>query len=115
VDLVNNANNMALDPTEQVRAVSSVAKAVAVDVLSIWVEIDAQEDMLDLKRMVNTIVTWLNSEVTRLTMEVGTTGILIGQAAVDGVQNTLGDLTDYVDVDIPLDLNESDTREKSRA
>jgi osomolarity two-component system sensor histidine kinase NIK1 len=111
-DLTNNVNNMAQNLTEQVRAISSVTKAVAAGDLSRSVEIDAQGEMLDLKRTVNTMVSQLNSfssEVTRVAMEVGTKGILGGQAKVDGVQGTWGDLTNNVNVRLSVDADADDT------
>lgn len=41
------------------------------------------------------------SEVTRVALEVGTQGILGGQAKVEGVQGTWADLTRNVNVSIP--------------
>jgi hypothetical protein len=50
---------------------------------------------------VNSMVTQLRtfaSEVTRVALEVGTEGILGGQATVEGVQGTWADLTTNVNV-----------------
>ncbi len=55
--------------------------------------------MLELKNTVNTMVDQLNAfaaEVTRVAREVGTEGILGGQANVPGVAGTWKDLTDSV-------------------
>jgi hypothetical protein len=41
------------------------------------------------------------SEVTRVALEVGTQGILGGQAKVEGVQGTWADLTRNVNVGFP--------------
>ena len=41
------------------------------------------------------------SEVTRVALEVGTQGILGGQAKVEGVQGTWADLTWNVNVSLP--------------
>ena len=57
--------------------------------------------MLTLKRTVNSMVDQLSafaSEVTRVALEVGTQGILGGQATVEGVQGTWADLTRNVNV-----------------
>src|ERR671932_320868 len=55
--------------------------------------------MLELKNTINTMVDQLSSfadEVTRVAREVGTEGILGGQAEVPGVSGTWKDLTDNV-------------------
>jgi hypothetical protein len=54
---------------------------------------------------VNSMVDQLSafaSEVTRVALEVGTQGILGGQARVEGVQGTWADLTRNVNVRVPL-------------
>ena len=54
-----------------------------------------------LKETVNSMVSQLQSfasEVTRVVLEVGTQGILGGQARVEGVQGTWADLTRTVNV-----------------
>jgi osomolarity two-component system sensor histidine kinase NIK1 len=84
-----------------VRSISSVTKAVAAGDLSKMVEVEVEGEMLDLKRTVNTMVLQLSSfasEVTRVAMEVGTQGILGGEAIVPGVQGTWADLTNSVNV-----------------
>src|SRR5207302_7298826 len=55
--------------------------------------------MLELKNTINTMVDQLSSfatEVTRVAREVGTEGILGGQARVEGVSGTWKDLTESV-------------------
>ena len=57
--------------------------------------------MATLKTTVNGMVDQLSafaSEVTRVALEVGTQGILGGQARVEGVQGTWADLTRNVNV-----------------
>jgi HAMP domain-containing protein len=98
-DLTMNVNTMARNLTNQVRSISSVTKAVAAGDLTQTVEVDVRGEMLELKDTVNTMVRQLSdfsSEVTRVAMEVGTRGILGGQAAVPGVQGTWADLTNNV-------------------
>jgi len=66
-----------------------VTKAVALGDLSKQVEVDVQGEMLDLKMTVNSMVNQLSTlanEVTRVSLEVGTEGILGGQAYVPDVQ-----------------------------
>src|SRR5262249_29254319 len=56
-------------------------------------------EILELKNTINTMVDQLNgfaAEVTRVAREVGTEGILGGQAEVRGVAGTWKDLTDSV-------------------
>jgi osomolarity two-component system sensor histidine kinase NIK1 len=80
---------MASNLTDQVRSISEVTKAVAAGDLSKIVNVDVQGEMLDLKMTVNSMVAQLNTlanEVTRVSLEVGTEGILGGQAFVPDVQ-----------------------------
>jgi HAMP domain-containing protein len=80
---------MASNLTDQVRSISEVTKAVALGDLSKQVEVDVQGEMLDLKMTVNSMVNQLSTlanEVTRVSLEVGTEGILGGQATVPDVQ-----------------------------
>lgn len=62
--------------------------------------------MLTLKNTVNSMVDQLStfaSEVTRVALEVGSMGILGGQAQVEGVKGTWADLTRNVNVSPPTD------------
>jgi hypothetical protein len=64
-------------------------------------------EMATLKTTVNNMVDQLGafaSEVTRVALEVGTQGILGGQARVEGVQGTWADLTRNVNVSFFLQL-----------
>src|SRR5206468_6702464 len=63
------------------------------------VRVDAQGEMLQIVQVVNKMVDQLNSfagEVIRVAREVGTDGILGGQANVPGVAGTWKSLTDNV-------------------
>jgi CheY-like chemotaxis protein/signal transduction histidine kinase/HAMP domain-containing protein len=63
--------------------------------------VDVKGEILELKNTINTMVDQLNgfaSEVTRVAREVGTEGLLGGQAQVPGVAGTWKDLTDTVNV-----------------
>src|SRR5207245_7947916 len=58
-----------------------------------------KDEIFELKNTVNTMVDQLSSfasEVTRVALEVGSEGILGGQANVRGVAGTWKDLTDSV-------------------
>jgi osomolarity two-component system, sensor histidine kinase NIK1 len=92
---------MAYNLTNQVRSIASVTKAVAAGDLSQIVDVDVQGEMLDLKLTVNSMVSQLRtfaSEVSRVAKEVGTQGILGGQAQVEGVEGTWALLTQNVNV-----------------
>src|SRR5213078_3630491 len=92
-------NGMASNLTDQVRNIAEVTTAVAQGDLSRKITVDAKGEILRLKNTINTMVDQLSSfadEVTRVAREVGTEGILGGQAHVKGVSGTWKDLTDNV-------------------
>jgi HAMP domain-containing protein len=98
-DLTDSVNAMAGSLTTQVRNIADVTKAVAAGDLSRKITVDAKGEMLELKNTINTMVDQLSgfaSEVTRVAREVGTEGVLGGQAHVPGVAGTWKDLTDNV-------------------
>ncbi|MFJ7157311.1 HAMP domain-containing protein [Streptomyces sp. NPDC101118] len=98
-DLTDSVNAMAGNLTTQVRDIAQVATAVAKGDLSQKITVTARGEILELKNTVNTMVDQLSSfavEVTRVAREVGTEGILGGQADVKGVSGTWRDLTDSV-------------------
>jgi HAMP domain-containing protein/signal transduction histidine kinase/CheY-like chemotaxis protein len=98
-DLTDSVNFMAGNLTTQVRNIAAVTTAVANGDLSKKITVDVKGEILELKITVNTMVDQLSSfaaEVTRVAREVGTEGILGGQAQVKGVAGTWKDLTDSV-------------------
>jgi HAMP domain-containing protein/signal transduction histidine kinase/DNA-binding response OmpR family regulator len=98
-DLTDSVNFMAGNLTSQVRNIADVTKAVANGDLSKKITVDVKGEILELKNTVNTMVDQLSSfasEVTRVAREVGTEGMLGGQAQVKGVSGTWKDLTDSV-------------------
>jgi HAMP domain-containing protein/CheY-like chemotaxis protein/signal transduction histidine kinase len=98
-DLTDNVNFMASNLTGQVRNIADVTTAVARGDLSRKITADAKGEILELKNTINTMVDQLSgfaSEVTRVAREVGTDGMLGGQANVPGVAGTWKDLTDNV-------------------
>ena len=98
-DLTDSVNFMASNLTGQVRNIADVTKAVASGDLSKKITVDVKGEILELKNTINTMVDQLSSfasEVTRVAREVGTEGILGGQADVKGVAGTWKDLTDSV-------------------
>jgi len=97
--LTENVNSMASNLTDQVRNIAEVTTAVARGDLSKKITVDAQGEILELKETVNTMVDQLSSfadEVTRVAKEVGTEGMLGGQAQVEGVSGTWRGLTENV-------------------
>ncbi len=98
-DLTDNVNSMAGNLTSQVRSIAAVATAVGRGDLSQKIMIEAEGETAALAQTINTMVDTLRAfadEVTRVAREVGTEGILGGQARVPGVAGTWKDLTDNV-------------------
>src|ERR1700726_3334975 len=98
-DLTDNVNMMAGNLTAQVRNIAEVTTAIANGDLSRKITVDVKGEILEMKNTINTLVDRLGSfasEVTRVAREVGSEGILGGQARVEGVSGTWKDLTDSV-------------------
>ncbi|HEX4723236.1 MAG TPA: HAMP domain-containing protein, partial [Pseudonocardiaceae bacterium] len=98
-DLTTSVNFMAGNLTDQVRNIAQVTTAVAKGDLTQKITVDARGEILELKNTINTMVDQLSSfadEVTRVAQEVGTDGILGGQAQVPGVGGTWRQLTTSV-------------------
>ena len=95
-DLTENVNTLADNLTDQVRNIADVTTAVANGDLTRKITVDARGEVLQLKDTINTMVDQLSAfadEVTRVAREVGTEGVLGGQAEVEGVSGTWRDLT----------------------
>ncbi|HKN57099.1 MAG TPA: HAMP domain-containing protein, partial [Amycolatopsis sp.] len=85
--------------TDQVQGIATVASAVANGDLSKKISIDAQGEVAALADTLNGMVETLRAfanEVTRVAREVGTEGILGGQARVPNVAGIWKDLTENV-------------------
>ncbi|MBA9001755.1 HAMP domain-containing protein [Thermomonospora cellulosilytica] len=98
-DLTDNVNVMASNLTGQVRSIAQVATAVARGDLSQKITVEAKGEVAALAQTINTMVDTLSAfadEVTRVAREVGTEGMLGGQARVPNVAGTWRDLTDSV-------------------
>jgi HAMP domain-containing protein len=98
-DLTDNVNMMAGNLTAQVRNIAEVTTAIASGDLSRKITVDVKGEIFEMKKTINTLVDRLSSfasEVTRVAREVGSEGILGGQAEVRGVSGTWKDLTDSV-------------------
>jgi hypothetical protein len=100
-ELTDNVNLMASNLTLQVRDIAEVTTAVAQGDMSKKITVEARGELLELKSTINTMVGQLSSfadEVTRVAREVGTEGVLGGQAQVEGVSGTWRELTNNVNV-----------------
>ena len=98
-DLTDSVNIMASNLTSQVRGISSVAQAVARGDLSQQITVTARGEVAELAETLNSMTATLQTfadEVTRVAREVGTEGILGGQADVPGVAGRWKDLTESV-------------------
>ncbi|KAG0249077.1 hypothetical protein BGZ95_007701, partial [Linnemannia exigua] len=98
-ELTDNVNTMASNLTTQVRSIAEVTTAVACGDLSKTIEVQAQGEIFELKKTVNSMVEQLRTfatEVSRVSLEVGTEGKLGGQAVVKDVSGTWKELTDNV-------------------
>ena len=96
-DLTDNVNIMAENLTSQVRSIATVATAVAGGDLSKKITVEAKGEVAALAETINGMVDTLRAfadEVTRVAREVGTEGMLGGQARVPNVAGTWKDLTD---------------------
>src|SRR5439155_1028747 len=97
--LTENVNGMADNLTNQVRKPAATTIAAAAGDLSRKFTVEVRGEVAELKDTINAMVDRLRAfaaEVTRVAREVGTEGILGGQAKVEGVSGTWKDLTDNV-------------------
>ena len=97
--LTENVNLMANNLTDQVRNIAQVTTAVAQGDLSQKITVEAKGEVAALADTINSMTDTLRAfadEVTRVAREVGTEGVLGGQAEVPGVAGTWKDLTDSV-------------------
>ncbi|MEA2497142.1 MAG: hypothetical protein QOJ29_5053, partial [Thermoleophilaceae bacterium] len=98
-DLTENVNVMATNLTTQVRNIAQVATAVAEGDLTQKITVEAKGEVAQLADTINTMTDTLQKfaeQVTGVAREVGTEGILGGQAEVPGAAGTWKDLTDNV-------------------
>jgi HAMP domain-containing protein/signal transduction histidine kinase/CheY-like chemotaxis protein len=98
-DLTENVNLMASNLTDQVRNIAQVATAVAEGDLTQKIEVEARGEVAALADTINSMTDTLQKfaeQVTGVAREVGTEGILGGQADVPGAAGTWKDLTDNV-------------------
>lgn len=98
-ELTDNVNAMAFNLTTQVRNIANVTTAVAKGDLTKKVTANCRGEILELKNTINTMVDRLTSfveEVRTLATDVGTKGILGGQANVSDVEGSWKDVTERV-------------------
>src|SRR5436190_5142525 len=92
---------MASNLTDQVRSISQVSQAVARGDLSQKVTVEASGEVAELATTINEMTDTLAifaDQVTGVAREVGTEGILGGQAEVPNVSGTWKDLTENVNL-----------------
>ena len=100
-DLTDSVNTMASNLTDQVRQIAVVTTAVANGDLSQAVTVEAKGEVATLAETINSMTDRLRvfaDQVTGVAREVGTEGVLGGQAEVEGVSGTWRDLTDNVNL-----------------
>jgi osomolarity two-component system sensor histidine kinase NIK1 len=98
-ELTVNVNAMANNLTAQVRDISTVTTAVAKGDLTRKVQADCKGEILLLKNIINQMVDQLREfaqNVTKIAKDVGTDGVLGGQAIVHDMEGTWKHLTDNV-------------------
>src|SRR5206468_11004868 len=98
-DLTDSVNLMASNLTDQVRQIAAVTTAVAEGDLSQKVTVEAKGEVAALAETINSMTDTLRlfaEQVTGVAREVGTLGVLGGQAEVPGVSGTWKDLTESV-------------------
>ena len=98
-DLTDSVNVMASNLTDQVRQIAAVTTAVAEGDLSQKVTVEAKGEVAALAETINSMTDTLRlfaEQVTGVAREVGTLGVLGGQADVPGVSGTWRDLTENV-------------------
>src|SRR5205809_63582 len=100
-DLTDTGNGMASNVTSQVRNIAQVTTAVANGDLERKITVEAKGEVAALADTINGMTDTLSrfaEQVTGVAREVGTEGILGGQAEVPGVAGTWKQLTDSVNV-----------------
>jgi HAMP domain-containing protein/signal transduction histidine kinase/CheY-like chemotaxis protein len=97
--LTESVNGMANNLTDQVRNIAQVTTAVAQGDLSQKITVEAKGEVAALADTINSMTDTLRvfaEQVTSVAREVGTEGVLGGQAEVPGVAGTWKDLTESV-------------------
>jgi osomolarity two-component system, sensor histidine kinase NIK1 len=95
---------MAGNLTDQVRSISEVTKGIAAGDLTRYIEVDARGEILELKETINNMVSGLShmaGELSRVAIEVGSQGVLGGQAIIQDMPGTWGVIVINVNVRRP--------------
>ncbi|KAL9030858.1 MAG: hypothetical protein Q9196_001057 [Gyalolechia fulgens] len=95
-ELTNNVNEMAANLTLQVREIADVTQAVAKGNLDMKIHYPARGEIAQLQETINTMVEQLRTfaeEVIKVARDVGTEGVLGGQAQIAGVEGMWNELT----------------------
>ncbi|KAL8879801.1 MAG: hypothetical protein Q9198_002661 [Flavoplaca austrocitrina] len=95
-ELTNNVNEMAKNLTLQVREIADVTQAVAKGNLDMKIHYPARGEIAQLQETINTMVDQLRTfaeEVIKVARDVGTEGVLGGQAQIAGVEGMWSQLT----------------------
>ncbi|KAL8713199.1 MAG: hypothetical protein Q9220_002720 [cf. Caloplaca sp. 1 TL-2023] len=95
-ELTDNVNLMAKNLTLQVREIADVTQAVAKGNLDMKIHYPARGEIAGLQETINTMVDQLRTfaeEVIKVARDVGTEGVLGGQAQIAGVEGMWSELT----------------------
>ncbi|KAG0210073.1 hypothetical protein BGX31_001986, partial [Mortierella sp. GBA43] len=97
-DIIDNVNTMNTNLTAQVRDIADVSNAIAKGNFDKKVTVNVRGEMMDLKQTINTMVDLLQdfaTEVSRVSVELGSEGKLGGCADVRDARGTWKDITDH--------------------
>ncbi|KAF8892983.1 hypothetical protein BD779DRAFT_1669997 [Infundibulicybe gibba] len=86
-ELVSHANGTSLSLADQIRTIAATIKANMVGDFTIQAEVEARGEILELKEVVNALGKFfedITTEVTRMSLELGTEGILGSRMVVHG-------------------------------
>ncbi|MDO9186903.1 MAG: response regulator [Bacteroidia bacterium] len=100
-DFIIYINQIGSNLILQVRNIAIVTTAVSKGDFTKKITIEARGEVGDLKNTINSMIDQLNcfcSEVSRVSMEIGSEGLLGGQAHVPGVEGRWKDITDSVNM-----------------
>lgn len=100
-DFRNYINQIGADLIHQIRSIAIVATAISKGDFTKKITIEAKDEIGELKNTINSMINQLNcfcSEVSRVSMEIGSEGLLGGQAIVPGVEGKWKEITDNVNM-----------------
>lgn len=100
-DFIVYINQIGANLILQVRSIAVVTTAIAKGDFSKKITVDAKGEIGELKNTINSMLDTLNcfcSEVTRVSREIGSEGLLGGQAKVPGIDGRWKDITDSINM-----------------